>query len=166
MNMRRMFTGFTLIEMMVTITIISILLAVAAPSYYNAITGTRMSGEINALLGNLNLARSEAIKRGQSVSVCPATAPSAATTACTARTDWSTGWVVLVATSAVAVSPGVTHGDTLTSTLTTYPTFTQAGYTFFTGTIKLHDSNSTTGLYRCIVFNAGSWQTQTGASCQ
>lgn len=170
-NMRRMNTGFTLIEMMVTIAVMVILLAISAGSYRFLVVSNRMSSEINSLLGGLNLARSESIKRGQSVSVCPVSSPTTATSTCGSATDWSTGWVVLspsLAPPPLLISNGVTHGDTLTVTTTTapnYPQYSQAGYTFFTGTITLHDSNNTQSLYRCIIFNAGSWTTQTGASC-
>ena len=177
--MRHLATGFTLIEMIVAISIFAILVAIALPSYQGTTNGTRMSGEINSLQGALNLARSEAMKRGLGVSVCPAANATTATAACDAGTNWSNGWVVLVGTTAATtvapplfISPGVTHGDTLTSTSTTtppYPTFTSAGYTFFgqspTDVITLHDVNNTTVLYRCIIFSAGTWQILTGASC-
>ena len=168
--MRRMATGFTLIEMLVTISIMAILLTIAAPSFNTVIAGTRMSAEINDLQASLNFARSEAVKRGLKIDVCPPTTPNGTTCATTNPLDWSSGWVVLVdgTTTQLRISPGVTHGDTLTSTSAAafpYPEFTPAGYTFFTNTISLHDSNSTSGLYRCIVFNAGSWATQQGATC-
>lgn len=171
--MRRATTGFTLIEMMVTISIMAILLAIATPSFNNTIAGTRISGEINELQASLNFARSEAVKRGLKIDVCPPTVPNGTTCANTNPLNWSSGWVVLIDGTAtqLRISPAVTHGDTLTSTSAAaipYPQFTPAGYTFFAGagtTIKLHDSNNTPGLYRCVVFNAGSWATQQGGSC-
>ena len=171
--MRRIPAGFTLTEMLVTIIIMAILLAIAAPSYISTISSTRMSGEINTLQEDLNFARSEAVKRGLKIDVCPPTTPNGTTCATTNPLDWSSGWVVLLngTTTRLRISPGVTHGDTLISTSVAaipYPQFTQAGYIFFTGasaTIKLHGTNSTPSQYRCIVFNAGSWATQQGVSC-
>ena len=160
--MRHRSAGFTLIELLVVIAIAVILTMVAVPSFNATITSTRMAGEINTLLSTLNFARSEASKRGQQVSVCPVSG-----TACAASTSWTTGWQVLQpdTSTQLNISAGVNHGDTLTSTLTTYPVFTPMGYTFYAGTLSLHDPKNTPSLYRCIVFSAGSWTTQQGAVC-
>ena len=48
--------------MMVVILIASILLAVGVPSYRYVTNSNRLSAEVNALLGDLQFARSEAIK--------------------------------------------------------------------------------------------------------
>ena len=181
-----MTSGFTLVEMIVTMAILAILLSVAAPSYNSTVSSTRMSGEINNLMSSLNLARSEAIKQGLSVSVCPAVSPTATTNTCAATSDWSTGWIVaspaLSPTSPrpIQVSPGVTHGDTLTYAPGAYPMFLPSGYTSFgaapgagttpptptaNNSISLHDSSNNSGLTRCIVFCAGSYTTVRSSSC-
>ena len=154
--------GFTLIEMMITIAIIGILAAIGMPSYKNTITSMRMSAEINALSNSLNFARTEAMKRGLVTSVCPVSGG-----ACTTSTDWSGGWSTLLDSTSTELSivPSLTHGDTLTSTLTTPPQFNPAGYTFFTGKISLHDANNTTSMRRCVAFSSGSWKIDKGSSC-
>jgi type IV fimbrial biogenesis protein FimT len=171
--MWRRAAGFTLIELLVSMVVLGVIVVISAGSFTSLISSARMTGEISSLQGALNLARSEAIKRGYSVSVCPAAGASNTTASCDTDTIWSNGWVILAATATstatvkppLFISPGVTHGDTLTSSLGTYPTFTQAGYTFYSGTITLHDSLNTQALYRCLVFSAGTWTMQTGASC-
>jgi len=160
--MRQLMTGFSLIELIVTISVMAVVATMATATYTSVITGTRMSGEINELMNGLNLARSEAIKRGQIIDVCPLNGA-----VCATGTNWNSAWTILIDSTAqqLKVVPAVTHGDNLSSTISTFPQMTPAGYTFFTGTLTLHDVNSTQGLYRCIVFNAGSWTTQRGAAC-
>lgn len=76
--------GFTLIELMVTISIAAILLGIAIPSFTSTITSNRLTTNANELVTALNLARSEAIKRGQHV-VVKKTGP-----------NWENGWQVFV----------------------------------------------------------------------
>jgi type IV fimbrial biogenesis protein FimT len=61
--------GFTLVELLVTMAVMAILMSLAAPSFSNLIASNRISSETNALIGALSLARSEAIRRSQGVSL-------------------------------------------------------------------------------------------------
>ncbi len=67
--------GLTLVELMVVITIVAVLLALGVPSYRYVTSSNRVSSEVNALLGDLMFARSEAIKEGATVTVCPVANP-------------------------------------------------------------------------------------------
>ncbi|MEO7031862.1 MAG: GspH/FimT family pseudopilin [Herbaspirillum sp.] len=87
--------GFTLIELMITITIAGILMAIAIPSMRDMVHQNRLAGHVNEFVAANMLARSEAIKRGSSVTLCPSASAESAT-ACTAAGDWSTGWLVVV----------------------------------------------------------------------
>lgn len=80
----RAVAGFTLIELMVTLAVIAITLSIGVPSFQGIVSDNRMSGAANNLIGAMNVARSEAIKRGRSVNV---TASSG---------DWSNGGSVIV----------------------------------------------------------------------
>jgi type IV fimbrial biogenesis protein FimT len=81
--------GFTLIEMMIAITVMAILLAVAVPSYQDASLGSQLRSMANDLYSSITLARSEAIKRNAVVVLCA----SADGATCGAG-DWEQGWIV------------------------------------------------------------------------
>ena len=83
--------GFTVIEILVTVAIVAILLALAGPSFRYVTTANRASSEINALLGDMQFARAEAIREGQPVTVCATTDGVACAGAGVA---WNGGWFV------------------------------------------------------------------------
>jgi len=58
-----------LIELMVTLVVLAILLALAIPSFVRLLAANRLSTEASELIASLNLARSEAVRRGQSVAL-------------------------------------------------------------------------------------------------
>lgn len=78
--------GFTLVELMVTLTIAATLAAVAVPSVQSFLRNNELSAASTALLTAINTARSEAMKSGRSAMVVPANNGS----------DWAQGWVVFV----------------------------------------------------------------------
>lgn len=61
--------GFTLLELMVTIAVLAILATVGVPSFRDLIQNNRVTTQANELVSALSFARTEAVKRGQSVEV-------------------------------------------------------------------------------------------------
>src|SRR5688572_9547660 len=81
--------GFTLIEMMIVISLIAILMAIAVPSFRDASLSSQLRSTANELVAGAMLARSEAIKRNAIVTMCV----SSSGTACTGG-SWEQGWIV------------------------------------------------------------------------
>jgi len=94
MNRLRPQQGFTLTELLVGIAVLTILLALAAPSFTNASLPSKLRSVSNSLIGATHLARSEAIKRGAPVTLCV----SADGASCGVG-NWSQGWIVLSGTT-------------------------------------------------------------------
>jgi type IV fimbrial biogenesis protein FimT len=82
--------GVTLVELMITLSLVSILLAIGVPSYKYVTNANRVAGEVNGLLGDMQFARGEAIKEGQTVVIC--SSKDGAT--CANSPSWITGWIV------------------------------------------------------------------------
>jgi type IV fimbrial biogenesis protein FimT len=85
------YSGFTLIELMAVISIVAIMMAIGMPAYRYVTASNRMAGEVNGLLGDMQLARAEAIKQGFPVTVCHS---SDGTTCTPTVTTWDGGWIV------------------------------------------------------------------------
>lgn len=92
MKSRQRQTGVTMVELLIVLTIAAILAAMAAPSFSDFIANTRLTSTMSQLTGDLNRARSEAIKRNQRVLVCIRN--TAGTDCTTTGTDWQNGWLV------------------------------------------------------------------------
>lgn len=89
---RRRMAGFSLGELMVTLLVVAVVAAIALPSYRSIILHARLTTQIHDFAAALNLARSEAVKRGYKVTVCPSTNQAS----CTGGTQWEQGWIVFV----------------------------------------------------------------------
>jgi len=156
--------GFTMIELMITLSIVAILVGLAAPSLRETIMSIRITGQTNDLISDLAVARSEAAKRNVPVIVC--TSDNGAT--CTA-TAWNLGWLVYpdvnvsgtqqVATEKALKTRGALEGQN-TLTFTCAPTANSVTYrpTGTTGSpsaiFTLCDTRTTVNAGRTVAINA------------
>ncbi|MBB5210923.1 GspH/FimT family pseudopilin [Microbulbifer hydrolyticus] len=86
--------GLTLIELMITLAVLAIVVAIGIPSFNTMIQNNRSLALGEELAGALNYARSEAIKRGQRVTLCGTTDGAAC------NGTWANNWIVVVDTAA------------------------------------------------------------------
>jgi type IV fimbrial biogenesis protein FimT len=154
-------SGFTLVELVVVCTIVGILLSIGVPSYRYVTTANRVSSEINGLLGDLQFARSEAIKQGLTISVC---ATNNGTTCLTTGSAWKTGWLVFTDAGTQGIFDGTdqvlrkqnsfTSSDTLAiDNSIQYVSFNRNGFMMNAAagvTFTLKDANSNAQYTRCL----------------
>lgn len=79
--------GFSLIELMVVLSVATILLGIGVPGFRGLILSQRMTTTVNDFFAAINLARSEAMQRGARVDLVPSDANGK---------DWTRGWVVFI----------------------------------------------------------------------
>ena len=91
--------GFTLIELMVVLTITAVLATLAAPSFTRLIQSNTISSSVNTFLADIRFARSEAIRLGGAVVLCRSDNPEAASPTCGTGSGpggngWVSGWII------------------------------------------------------------------------
>lgn len=78
--------GFTILELMIAVTVAGILATLALPSLGDLIKNNRMAAQANSVIASLHYTRNESVNRGVNVRIEPVTA----------GTDWSDGWLVRI----------------------------------------------------------------------
>lgn len=139
-------------------------MSIGVPSYRYVTTSNRMATEADALLGDLQYARSEAIREGQQVTVCVSKDGATCDTSAI-NPAWQEGWITFSDPNTVQavdtndpllrVQKGFSGtGDTFVSTNGIYAiAFSREGFAQLNGnstTITLHDSTSSTNYTRCL----------------
>lgn len=72
MHAKRHLRGFTLIELMATIAVAGIMIAVAAPGLASLMRQNRIATASSDLVGSMTYTRGEAVRRAKAISLCPA----------------------------------------------------------------------------------------------
>lgn len=83
--------GFTLIELMITLTVLGLLVIVAVPAFRSMMMNNRLTSTSDAMVNYLNYARNIALNDAMSVKVCPL----GALNSTTCGSDWNSGWIAV-----------------------------------------------------------------------
>ena len=110
MHIRPRQAGLTLVELLITMAVMVILLAIGVPSFQDHMKDNRRITQINELVSAMNLARSEATKGSGMVALCPSTSG----TACSVGT-FDGGWIVFI-NSDSDTPPAVDGGEVILRT--------------------------------------------------
>ncbi|GAB6067346.1 hypothetical protein JCM13664_06640 [Methylothermus subterraneus] len=172
--------GFTLVELMVTVAVAAIVLTVGVPSFQVLVKNNRMVTAANELVGALNLARSEAIKRNVRVTVCK----SGDGASCTTSGNWEQGWIVFTddnndaaydsaSETLLRVQEGIAGQVTMTGNplVANYVSYVASGQSqlttggFQAGTIAICDDRSGNVGKNIVLSSTGRIRLDTGVSC-
>ncbi len=160
--------GFSLIELLMTIAIAAIIGGLAAPSFKKMINANRIQTSASALQGDMMFARTEAVKRGLWVSICP----SVDQATCSTTNVWEKGWIVFndlngsgtiqAGDVVLRVRQAMTGGSTIVAAPA--PTqnaiiFNREGFTTNLGSAQVaftfHTSDNYANATRCVLVNFG-----------
>ena len=86
---KRSQNGLTLAELVITLSVMSILTVSGIGSLQHFVQENRMAAEVNQFVTALHLARSEAVKHGSRVVLCP----SSDGQKCGYSKEWVNGWI-------------------------------------------------------------------------
>jgi type IV fimbrial biogenesis protein FimT len=145
--------GFTLIEVLVVMTVIAIVASIAVPSFSSFVADQRARSAASDLMTAILSARSEAIKRNSNVTITALTAGGA--------TTWGAGWLVTAADGTQLARKDIDAGRLDSTTLpagTTSITFNGAGRMTLAGTlgIELRGASGSDGVSpRCMTIDLG-----------
>ncbi len=103
MAMLKQQRGFTLLELMITLTVAGILSMMAFPSFVTMTKNNRLTTQANDFILALNLTRSEAVKRGTLATI---TADSG---------SWTNGWTVAATAGTVRIGDALQDSMALTN---------------------------------------------------
>lgn len=129
--------GITLLELLVTLAVVSLLLSAGVPGFRNVIMDNRLVSEANEFVTAVNLARSSAVRYQRNATVCASTNFNATVPSCAGTSDWSTGWIIWVdkdrdsvtdANEVIAVNGPLSDSTTFTSTGASAFTYDALGF--------------------------------------
>lgn len=88
--------GFTLLELLIAMVMVSVLLALSGPTFVDTLQRNRQSTALNDVVGVLAYARGEAVARSAIISACSTADPYATTITCRNTNVYDDGWLIFV----------------------------------------------------------------------
>jgi type IV fimbrial biogenesis protein FimT len=110
---RRAGAGMTLVELMVTLSLMATLLLIAIPGFRSQVASTRLTTATNELNATLTRARAESMRLGARVTVCKGDA-GASTCSSSTTTGWEQGWMVFQDPTRSGSIAAIDSGETTT----------------------------------------------------
>lgn len=164
--------GLTMIELLITIAVLTILTAIALPTLSGVMGSYRADAAAQEIKAGLDFARSEAIKRSTTSQICTS---SNGGTCTSGSLNWASGWLIwtdadgdtiLDSDEITQVAGAISSSLTFNSTVGAI-TFQSLGQVLATGTsISFTVTHTSSGVRRHVcVSSAGSSKVQT-ADCQ
>jgi len=151
--------GFTLIELLLTLAIAGIVMGIAVPSMQSIISSNRLTTQANSMVGALNIARSESIKRSQYVTVGKL------------GNTWESGWQVFVdknkngsfdaATDTVIQTYESITANTMNTSFTNYISYRPDGRSNTIGSFYFCSPTALAAFRRVVIANSGRIRTET-----
>jgi len=105
----RMQRGFTIVELMVSLTLMSMLIYMAVPAFRDAGLPSQLRAIANGMVAATQVARSEAIKRNATVTLCVSSDGATCGTG-----NWQQGWIVISGTTVLHSEPATPSGYRVT----------------------------------------------------
>lgn len=147
--------------------LLAIVLAFAVPAYQSTVAANAVMSESNSLYGDVLLARNEALKRGQTVLVCPSADGSSCNAGSPANLNWAGGWIALQAvngnctdTSGTVLrrQQALTSGDSAaySNSASPYLCFNRMGYapSGYVGMVTFNAPGNPASSRRCVAIAA------------
>lgn len=117
-------SGITVVELVISLAVVSIIATTGVPAFSNFIQSNRISESAFDVLGTINLARTEAVKRRKRVVLCRSADPAATTPSCSGNSNtWTTGWLIFASgdgnntyepANDMLLGTGVVHSSSVT----------------------------------------------------
>jgi type IV fimbrial biogenesis protein FimT len=149
---------------MVTVAVAAILLTVVVPNFNYLIMNNRMIGHVNQFVGDINLARSTAVKYQRNATLCVSTSYASSTPACTGGTDWTVGWIVWVDENAnntldagevIKINEPLSSSTTFTSTTESSFIYDARGFLIANDDLSVCDNRTAETGRKIVISNTG-----------